>query len=142
MLGKVAHLWLQVRASGLQQDAVIEIMLAILGAMLGVLALLSAAFAAIVGVVGVFGYQTIRDEAKRRAEEVATKVATDTATRIAEETLAKMWAQIQAAGMSEGQAEPSSTLPALEASAARPEGPKQRRRRATSDENLRRGGDQ
>lgn len=89
-------------------------MIALLGLMVAVLTLISGLFAAAVAVIGFFGFTTIRDEAIRRAEKAAEQTANSTAeqiaTRITAETLNQMWAQLQASGMSEGQAEPDTHI--------------------------------
>ena len=136
MISKVFHAWLQIKASGLQQDAVIEIMLAILGAMLGILALISAIIAGFVGVIGFLGFQTVKDEAKRRAEEVAK----DVAAKIARATFPEIWAQSQAAGLSEGQGEIKEPSPEFNPSAVPKLSVGPRRRKATSDKALKDGG--
>jgi cytochrome bd-type quinol oxidase subunit 1 len=132
---------LQLHAQGLGHEAVIEIMIALLGVMIAVLTLISGLLAVGVTVIGIFGYQTIRDEAARRAEimakKIAAKVAKATATQIANAIKQQVADETQASGLSETQAEQPATIASLEAAAAsRP-----KRRRATTDRNLKEGGE-
>jgi len=137
---------MKLHSSGLGHDAVIEIMIALLGLMIAVLTLIAGLFAAAVAIVGVFGFKTIKDETRRAAEKTAQRIAKDvaksTATGIANTTLNELWSQIQASGMSEGQAEPNEELPEVEASADQLEALPKNRRKATSDINLKEGGQQ
>ena len=66
---------LQLHAQGLGHEAVIEIMIALLGVMLTVLAIL-------VAIIGWFGYTAIRDEAVKRAKQEARRVAKEEADAI------------------------------------------------------------
>jgi hypothetical protein len=72
-------------------------MIALLGLAIAVLTLISGLFAAVVAIIGVFGFQTIRDEAKKRSEIVASAIA----GRIMDD----MREQAQATGMTESQVE-------------------------------------
>lgn len=138
---------LKVKAQGLSHEAVIEIMIAILGIMVAILTLVSALFAAIVTVAGVFGYQAIRDEAKRRSETVArrtaSRVARETATKIARGIRDQVWAEVQASGMSEGQTEPlaQALTPQNTDGGVKPTSAR-KRRKATDDFGLKDGGAQ
>ncbi len=113
-------------------------MIALLGIMIAILTLVAALFAVMVAVVGLFGYQTIRDEAKRIAKDIAIEEARDTATNIATATLNEMWSQLQASDMSESQAEPNNSAEFIVPAKS----PHKKRRKATSDENLKEGGGQ
>ena len=57
--------------SGLGQDAVIEVMVAILGVMVAVLALTFGLLTVLLAVLGVWGWTTFRDDATKAAEKVA-----------------------------------------------------------------------
>jgi hypothetical protein len=133
---------LKLHAQGLSHEAVIEIMVALLGVMIAVLTLISGLLTAVIAVVGFFGYTTIRDEASRRATQVADETATRVALQATEGVKNEMWAQIQASGMSESQSEPTTGLvDRIEASAAVPIARvKKARRKATSDRNLKESG--
>lgn len=137
---------LKAHASKLSHEAVIEIMIALLGVMIMVLTLISGLFAAAVTIAGVFGFNLIRTEAGNQAAEVAR----ETATKIADEVVQRIWADNQAADMSESQAESdgdskvmSEQLAPLAPEALSQIDPlsKKRRRKATSDSNLK-GGDE
>lgn len=67
--------WEQAHASGLGQDAVIEIMIALLGVMMAVMAILAAFVTLIFAALGVFGYKSIEERSVKAAEEKAAKVA-------------------------------------------------------------------
>jgi hypothetical protein len=99
---------LKAHTAGLGHDAVIEIMIALLGLMIAVLTLIAGLFAAIVAIVGVFGFQTIRDEAKAKAKETAIAIAEKTARHIAsgiaQETVEEIRERAQASGLTESQA--------------------------------------
>jgi hypothetical protein len=58
-------------SGSLNSDAVIEIMLGILGCMIAVLAMIGAA-------LGFFGFQSIKDEAKKIAKVIAKEAAKET----------------------------------------------------------------
>ena len=126
---------LQLHSQGLGHEAVIEIMIALLGLMLGVLTLIAGLFATVIAIIGWFGFTAIREEAVKRAEQTAL----GTATRIAGESLNQMWSQSQASGMSESQSEPE-TKPDSAASPTVGHIPK--RRKAMSDKNLKEGDDE
>jgi len=101
---------LKAHASGLAHDAVIEIMIALLGLMLAVLTLVLGIFAAIVAILGFFGFETIRKELIKKASDVAgtvaKKLAKEVATGIAHETLKEIREQAQASGLTASQATP------------------------------------
>ncbi len=132
---------LKLHAQQLSHEAVIEIMVALLGAMIAVLTLISGLLAVGIAVVGVLGYQTIRDEAARRAEvmaeEIARRVAKTTATRIAKAIKQQVAEEAQASGLSEGQAESLESSKPIKAQGI--VGPK--RRRAKTDKSLEKGGE-
>lgn len=132
---------LKLHAQQLSHEAVIEIMVALLGAMIAVLTLISGLLAVGIAVVGVLGYQTIRDEAARRAEvraeEIARRVARTTATRIAKAIKQQVAEEAQASGLSEGQAESLESSKPIKAQGIA--GPK--RRRAKTDKSLEKGGE-
>jgi hypothetical protein len=128
---------LKLHAEQLSHEAVIEIMIALLGAMIAILTLMSALLAVGIAVVGVLGYQTIRDEAARKAESIAKRVAKTTATRIANTIRQQVAEEAQASGLSEGQAENLEAIRPQETTSAT--GPK--RRRARTDKSLKEGGE-
>jgi len=78
-------------------------MLAILAIMIAVLTLIMGIFAAVIAIVGIFGFQTIREEVKKRAETVAEKTATCVAERIADKTLTDIRERAQASGLTDSQ---------------------------------------
>ncbi len=132
---------LKAHASGLSHEAVIEIMIALLAVMIAVLTLISGLFAVAVTVVGIFGYQTIRDEAAKRADisarKTAARTARTTAKKIASAVMDQIWSEVQASGMSEAQSESDEKFSANLASG---KGDSRvvvhKRRKATSDANL------
>ena len=119
--------WVQIRPSGLQQDAVIEIMIALLGVMIAVLAI-------ILAIVGVYGYQSIKEEAAKRAAEAADLAAAKRAEEVANERMAEFIAVRQAGDLSGDFADERQMVPELKASAKRKVGKK----KATSDKALER----
>ena len=94
---------LKAHAAGLSHEAVIEIMLAIMGVMIAVLTLIAGLFAAMVAIFGVYGFQTIRDETKKRADTVAKRVATRVAKKIADDLFVDIRERAQASGLTESQ---------------------------------------
>jgi hypothetical protein len=100
----ITEFLLKVRSSGLSHEAVIEIMIGLLGIMVAVLTLIAGLFAAAVSIVGVFGYTTIRDEAVKRAVDTAKKTATTVAKNIARKNLREISERGQASGMTASQA--------------------------------------
>jgi hypothetical protein len=68
---------LKAHASGLGHDAVIEIMIALLGVMMAVMAILSALVTLLFAALGFFGYKSIEERsinaAEKKAEEIALK---------------------------------------------------------------------
>jgi hypothetical protein len=121
---------MKAQASGLGQDAVIEIMIALLGIMIAVLTLIAGLFAAIVALLGVYGFQTIRDEATKNVGVIAKKTATKVASEIAAKTMDEIRERAQATGLTESQAEGTGEL----AAAAPPT--RSGRTKATTDEAL------
>lgn len=109
MWARIANFLLKAHASGLGHDVIIEILIALLGLMIAVLTLIAGLVSVIVAIIGVFGFQTIRDEAKKKASEIATNIATITANRIAQEIADEnstyMRDRGQASGLSESEAE-------------------------------------
>ena len=65
-------------SGGLSSDAVIEIMLAILGCMIGVLAILAGLVALVFAGLGFFGYQAIKEEVVKTVKDEARAVAEET----------------------------------------------------------------
>jgi hypothetical protein len=118
---------LKAKASGLGHDAVIEIMIALLGVMMAALSLLGVLISFVLAVLGVFGYQTIKGEAKRMAKGIAEKVATEIASKVMTEVSERG----QASGLSESQVEDINSKTTTTA-------PKQSRprKKATSDKGL------
>jgi hypothetical protein len=68
-------------SGSLSSDAVIEIMLAILGCMIGILAIIAGLVALIFAGLGVFGFQLIKDEVVRSLEKIAKETAEETFTQ-------------------------------------------------------------
>lgn len=130
MLHSAFDLWSKAQASGLGQDAVIEIMIALLGCMIAVLTLIAGLFAAIVALLGVYGFQTIRDEATKNAGIIAGKTATEVAGEIAAKIMDEIRERAQATGLTESQAEGT-----IEQAAAAPP-VRSGRKIATTDEAL------
>jgi type IV secretory pathway VirB6-like protein len=144
VLEKLAGLWGGIHASGLGQDAVIEIMVALLGLMVAVLAVIAGLFAVTVALAGVYGFKTLIDEATKMASEVATTVAgslareiaereaSSVAKEIADKAMAEMSSRAQATGMTDSQVD-KDALPTR--------APKMRsgRTKATTDKGLREG---
>lgn len=137
----IADLISKLHPSPIGHDAVIEIMIALLGIMIAVLTLISGLLAVGVTVVGIFGYQTIRDEAAKKAElmakKIASKVARTTATRIANAIKQQVADEAQASGLSEGQAEIFGRIENAQA----PDATSPKRRRARNDNSLEKGGE-
>ena len=125
---------LQLHSKGLGHEAVIEIMIALLGLMLAVLTFVAGLFAALIAIFGFFGFTAIREEAVKRAGQTAL----ETATRVAGESLNQMWSQSQASGMSESQSEPD-TKPNMDVPPSL--GHIRKRRKAMNDKNLKEGED-
>lgn len=82
----LVDLFTHVRVSSLGQDAVIEIMIALLGAMIAVLTLVAGLVTILIAVAAFFGYSSLKDNvvqaAVQRADEVAIKVAKESARKI------------------------------------------------------------
>lgn len=66
---------------GLNSDAVIEVMLAILGCMIGVLAIVAGLVALVFAGLGVFGFQVIKDEVVKAVKGQAKEIAEETFRR-------------------------------------------------------------
>lgn len=142
MWNVVSDFLLKAHASGLGHDAVIEIMIALLGIMIAVLTLIAALVATAIGFIGFFGFQIIRDEAIERAAENALDVAAKTA----ESRMDLFIREQQAAGLASSQRTSrlrksargkTETPVSIQASQAvvQPE-----RSKAKNDRNLKRGG--
>jgi len=123
---RVGEFWLKAQSAGLGHDAVIEIMIALLGVMIAVLTLLSALITIFFAVLGFWGYQTIRDDAKKMAAAAAREVAESVAAKV----MADISEKAQASGMSEGQAED------MRATTPRHQPSGSRKRKATTDKGL------
>lgn len=76
---------LNLRASGLSHEAVIEIMIALLGVMVAVLGILSVLVSLVFAGLGIFGFQVIRDEATKAARLIAEQIAKDITTQTIEQ---------------------------------------------------------
>lgn len=76
---------LKAHASGLGHDAVIEIMVALLGVMVAVLGILSVLVSLIFTALGIFGFQLIRDESTKAARLAAEQTAKDITTQTIEQ---------------------------------------------------------
>ena len=74
-------------APGLSHEAVIEIMVALLGVMVAVLGILGFLVSLIFGGLGLFGFQIIRDESTKAATTAAEKTARDVATQLIQEQM-------------------------------------------------------
>jgi len=122
---------LKAHASDLGHDAVIEIMIALLGVMVAVLTLIAGLLSVGIAVLAFFGYQALKDELKKKASADARK----TAKAIALEVMEQIRERAQAAGMSDSQAEELSSS-IKEANSVGPGTPKAVK--ATSDTGLRR----
>jgi len=70
---------LKAHASGLSHEAVIEIMVALLGVMIAALGVLSVLVSLLFAALGIFGFQVIREEVKKSAVKTATDIAQDIA---------------------------------------------------------------
>jgi hypothetical protein len=92
---------LKAHASGLGHDAVIEIMVALLGIMIALLTLVAALVSFLVAVLGFVGFKTIKDEVR----EIAEKVAREIATKIASEEMEQTRSNTQATDLSDSQLE-------------------------------------
>jgi hypothetical protein len=125
-------LLLHLRSANLGHEAVIEILLGLLGLMIAVLTLISGLLAIGIAVVGWFGYTAIRDEAGKRAEQAASQtakdVAKDVATEIAKDYVRRIVRQEEASAMTTAQAVDESK-PGIETKASR--------QKATTDSSLR-----
>lgn len=134
---RIYHVWLSARTAGLGHDAVIEIMVALLGVMVAVLALVGFVLSVGLTAIGLFGYQRIKKVAVRSAKKVARKIANKVAMEVATDmglrTLQGYVDQMQATGLSASQAEELTTEPSPSPTLKRP------RTKATTDENLRKG---
>lgn len=93
------------RSAGLGHDAVIEIMLEVLGLMIAILTLISGLLAIGIGVVGLFGYNSIKEEAIRQAGQMASATSESVARVIAEGATLRYLAEREASAMSQVQAE-------------------------------------
>jgi ABC-type bacteriocin/lantibiotic exporter with double-glycine peptidase domain len=122
---------LAIHSAGLGHDAVIEILIALLGVMVAVLALIGFIISVVVTVAGWYGYTTIRREAVKAAKKTAHKVAMNVATDIGLRTLQDYRDQMQASELSERQTEdlPDATEPKTKTG--------RQRFRATNDRSLR-----
>jgi ABC-type bacteriocin/lantibiotic exporter with double-glycine peptidase domain len=97
----ISDFLLKAHASGLGHDAVIEIMIALLGIMVAVLTLIAGLLSVGIAVLGIFGYNALKDELKKKASADARK----TAKTIALEVMEQIRERAQASGMSDSQAE-------------------------------------
>lgn len=92
--------WISTAPSGsLNSDAVIEIMIALLGVMITVLTLISGIITIGFGVLAFIGFETLKKAAEQKAEEKAAEIATKIAAGQQNNTLATA----QAGLLSEGQ---------------------------------------
>lgn len=107
MWGKFADFLLKAHASGLGHDAVIEIMIALLGVMVAALSIIAVLISFALVAIGIFGFRSIKDEATKSATAIAKKTATEIASRVMEESNKRA----QASGLSESQAEELSRNP-------------------------------
>jgi len=94
---------LKAHAQNLSHEAVIEIMIALLGIMIAVLTLIVALISFVFAMLAIFGFETIRAEVRKIAETIARK----TASRIAKDEMKKVWRIAQAGGLSESQSQDS-----------------------------------
>lgn len=101
MLHEIIDFLLKAHASGLGHDAVIELMVALLGIMIALITLAVALLSFLVAMLGFIGFQTIKREAKKKAKEVAREVA----TKIASEEMERFKSNTQAADLSDSQLE-------------------------------------
>ena len=73
MWNTITDFLLKAHAYGLGHDAVIEIMIALLGIMVAVLSLFAVLVSILLGVLGFIGYGTIKGAAKKKAEELRSQ---------------------------------------------------------------------
>lgn len=114
---QVLHDWVSTAPSGsLSSDAVIEIMIALLGVMIAVLTLIAGLVSAIAAGLAIFGYTEI----KKAAAEAAETSAREAATKIANEWRTQVFEMAQAGSLSEVQVDgaASSETPTAEEEAA------------------------
>lgn len=119
---------LKAKASGLGHDAVIEILIALLGVMIAVLSLIGLLISFILAVLGVFGYQNIKSAASKMAKVTADKVASDMAAK----TMREVFDAAQASWLSESQVEDVKSAAAKKSMSR----PARARQKATSDKSL------
>ena len=75
MWNAIADFLLKLRASGVSHEAVIEIMIALLGVMVAVLAILSALVTLLFAALGFFGYKAIEEKSVQAAEIKVAAIA-------------------------------------------------------------------
>jgi hypothetical protein len=126
MLSRFTEFLFKAHAAGLGHDAVIEIMIALLGVMVMVLTLVVVVITVGVAIIGVFGYSAIKEEMRKSAEKEAYTIATG----IAERTMREYSERAQASGLSESQAEVAPAVPTKRETG---------KKKATSDKGLNRG---
>ena len=117
---------LKAHAAGLGHDAVIEIMIALLGIMVALLTLVAALITVFVAIIGIFGYASIKQEMRNAAEKEAEKVAAG----IAERTMREYGERAQAFGLSVSQEEIAPSVPTKRETG---------KKKATSDKGLKKG---
>ena len=71
----IADFLLKLHASGLGHDAVIEIMITLLGVMMAVMAIQAVLVTLVFGALGFFGYKAIEERSVNAAEKKAAQVA-------------------------------------------------------------------
>ena len=126
---------LKLHAVGLSHEAVIEIMIALLGVMIAVLTLISALVSIVFGFLAFWGFQTMRQDAKRMAARTAARTAKEIATQAAKTRIQEFLENVQAAGLIESEAEDLGD-PKSKTRTRKPS----ERTRATTDKALTKGG--
>ncbi len=76
----ISDFLLKAHASGLGHDAVIEIMVTLLGVMIAVLGVMLGLVGLVFAGLAIYGYQTIKRESKQIAKDIAQRVATEKVT--------------------------------------------------------------
>jgi ABC-type bacteriocin/lantibiotic exporter with double-glycine peptidase domain len=92
---------LKAHAEHLSHEAVIEIMVALLGIMVAILALVAFLVSLIFVALAIFGFETISNEVRKIAETIARK----TASKIAKDEMKRVFEMVQASGLSESQSQ-------------------------------------
>ena len=125
----IYELLLKLQSAHLGHEAVIEIMLAILGLMVAVLTVALTLVGLVIAIVGWFGYTSIRDEATKHAEQAAEKAAKAIAASVAKEHIERLIKRDEASALVTAQTDFREPKTRAKAGTVR--------RRATTDSSLR-----